>query len=62
MNNLSSYCGLTDARMKASEKDLQLLSVSVSLVREYLRELREIIFHKIRTKDKKNNEGKFKMP
>ena len=62
MNNLSSYCGLTDARMKASEKDLQLFSVSVSLVREYLRELREIIFHKIRTKDKKNNEGKFKMP
>ena len=22
MNNLSSYCGLTDARMRASEKDL----------------------------------------
>ena len=22
MNNLLSYCGLTDARMKASEKDL----------------------------------------
>jgi hypothetical protein len=22
VNNLSSYCGLTDARMRASEKDL----------------------------------------
>ena len=26
MNNLSSYCGLTDARMRASEKDLPVLS------------------------------------
>jgi hypothetical protein len=26
MNNLSSYCGLTDARMKASEKDLPVPS------------------------------------
>ena len=26
MNNLLSYCGLTDARMKASEKDLPVSS------------------------------------
>ena len=25
MNNLSSYCGLTDASMRASEKDLPVL-------------------------------------
>ena len=25
MNNLLSYCGLTDARMRASEKDLPVL-------------------------------------
>jgi hypothetical protein len=25
MNNLSSYCGLTDSRMSASEKDLPVL-------------------------------------
>ena len=25
MNNLSSYCGLTDSRMRASEKDLPVL-------------------------------------
>ena len=25
LNNLSSYCGLTDARMRASEKDLPVL-------------------------------------
>ena len=25
MNNLFSYCGLTDARMRASEKDLPVL-------------------------------------
>ena len=25
MNNLSSYCGLTDARIRASEKDLPVL-------------------------------------
>ena len=25
MNNLSSYCGLSDARMRASEKDLPVL-------------------------------------
>ena len=35
MNNLSSYCGLTDARMRASEKDLpvqtcKLLEVHVT--------------------------------
>ena len=26
MNNLSSYCGLTDSRMRASEKDLPVAS------------------------------------
>ena len=26
MNNLLSYCGLTDARIRASEKDLPVLS------------------------------------
>ena len=26
MNNLSSYCGLTDSKMRASEKDLPVLS------------------------------------
>ena len=26
MNNLLSYCGLTDARMRASEKDLPVLN------------------------------------
>ena len=25
MNNLSSYCGLTDSRMRVSEKDLPVL-------------------------------------
>ena len=31
MNNLSSYCGLSDARMRASEKDLlvQLVQLTV---------------------------------
>jgi hypothetical protein len=29
MNNLLSYCGLTDARMKASEKDLPVLNVQI---------------------------------
>ena len=28
MNNLLSYCGLTDARMRASEKDLPVLTKS----------------------------------
>ena len=32
MNNLSSYCGLTDARMKASEK---YLSVKIHTVSKY---------------------------
>ena len=27
INNLSSYCGLTDARMRASEKDLPVLEI-----------------------------------
>ena len=27
MNNLSSYCGLTNSRMRASEKDLPVQSV-----------------------------------
>ena len=27
MNNLLSYCGLTDARMRASEKDLPVNTV-----------------------------------
>ena len=26
MNNLSSYCGLTDSRMRASEKDLPVIT------------------------------------
>ena len=30
MNNLLSYCGLTDARMRASEKDLPVLSTFFS--------------------------------
>ena len=32
MNNLSSYCGLTDSRMSASEKDLP---VPVTLLKKY---------------------------
>ena len=31
MNNLSSYCGLTDARMRASEKDLPVKKMTRSL-------------------------------
>ena len=27
MNNLSSYCGLTDARMRASEKNLPVIKL-----------------------------------
>ena len=30
MNNLSSYCGLTDSRMRASEKDLLVKNVTIS--------------------------------
>jgi hypothetical protein len=30
MNNLLSYCGLTDARMRASEKDLPVLQITHS--------------------------------
>ena len=30
MNNLSSYCGLTDSRMRASEKDLPVKNVTIS--------------------------------
>ena len=29
MNNLSSYCGLTDARMTASEKDLPVIHIQI---------------------------------
>ena len=31
MNNLSSYCGLTGARMRASEKDLPVQCVSTGM-------------------------------
>ena len=31
MNNLLSYCGLTDARMRASEKDLPVYLISRGL-------------------------------
>ena len=31
MNNLLSYCGLTDARMRASEKDLPVCYVKYGL-------------------------------
>ena len=30
MNNLLSYCGLTDARMRASEKDLPVTELNTS--------------------------------
>ena len=29
MNNLSSYCGLTDSRMRASDTDLPVLDISL---------------------------------
>ena len=31
MNNLSSYCGLDDTRISASDKDLPLMATSVRL-------------------------------
>ena len=34
MNNLLSYCGLTDARMQASEKDLPVNAFSL-VIREH---------------------------
>ena len=32
MNNLSSYCGLTDSRISASEKDLPVLNSTLCLI------------------------------
>ena len=44
MNNLSSYCGLTDTRMSASDKNLPLLDMYIS--RKYqARELKLSSFH-----------------
>ena len=34
INNLLSYCGLTDARMRASEKDLPVINVFIIFVCE----------------------------
>ena len=31
MNNLSSYCGLTDSRMRASDTDLPALFIRVDM-------------------------------
>ena len=31
MNNLSSYCGLTDSRMRASEKDLPVSIIQIQI-------------------------------
>ena len=35
MNNLLSYCGFTDARMRASKKDLPLTSISESCLSNF---------------------------
>ena len=34
MNNLSSYCGLVDAKLRASDKDLPVLLKIVSILKE----------------------------
>ena len=37
MNNLSSYCGLVDAKIRASDKDLPVRSPDSYLVLSYLK-------------------------
>jgi hypothetical protein len=41
MNNLSSYCGLVDAKIRASDKDLPVLNFFFAGVVGYMEELRE---------------------
>ena len=36
LNNLSSYCGLVDAKIRASDKDLPVLDVKVAFIQKVL--------------------------
>ena len=32
MNNMSSYCGLVDAKIRASDKDIPVLSMKINMI------------------------------
>ena len=52
MNNLLSYCGLVDARISASEKDLPVLSSLVSLIQTWWKQSSSFFrsFHYLRSR------------
>jgi hypothetical protein len=39
MNNLSSYCGLVDAKIRASDKDLPVMEIPITCRKFYLRSM-----------------------
>ena len=41
MNNLSSYCGLVDAKIRASEKDLSVPELAKSLTENVWKDFEE---------------------
>ena len=43
MNNLLSYCGLTDSRMSASEKDLPVYLSSFFSITEWLSHFNKVV-------------------
>ena len=48
MNNISSYCGLTDLRMRASEKDLPVSS-KLKIGKRFTKYILTILAHSLKT-------------